>query len=106
MRREAPALFKLYIGLFCRPALLNSYWREYFVSADRLVRATLDRDIRSFDQRLYSTPNVRIQVPQPEMLVLEMKGSVRESKTVREAVTAFGWRISRNSKYARGLGVQ
>ncbi len=48
-----------WLARFPQPVLINSYWREYFATPDGAIRLTVDTDLRAFDQRSSSRPNLR-----------------------------------------------
>ena len=103
MRRALPPNMLNYISFISRPTLLISYEREYYATHDGRVRATIDHHIKSFDQRLSVEPNWLRPLLSPDLVVVEFKAAVEEEADLREATAAFGSRISRNSKYVRGL---
>ena len=103
VRRSLPPAMLPYANFTARPVVLNSYQREYFATVDGRLRVTIDHSIRSFDQRLSARPNWLHSTPAPDMVVVEMKASVEDEAAVRDAAPRFAWRLSRNSKYARGL---
>jgi len=85
------------------PAVLITYFREYFVSADGRVRLTLDQDIQVYEQRYASRCNDRHRDIFPEVVVLEIKYSEELDTEVRSVLGSLPGRLSRFSKYAVGL---
>ena len=77
--------------------------RKYFLSRDKKVRVTLDRDLDIYDQSRKSFPNYSLKSNLPKVLVLEVKFP----KELRDYVVhAFGdipLRGSRFSKYVSGF---
>ncbi|MCL0053647.1 polyphosphate polymerase domain-containing protein [Dehalococcoidia bacterium] len=98
-----PSSMVRYAGYTAYPALLNSYQREYYATLDGTIRATIDHGIRSFDQRLNAEANWQRPNLQSDIVVVEFKADMTNEADLRRATSAFGWRISRNSKYVRGL---
>ena len=85
------------------PTLFNHYEREYYVSRDGVLRATLDYDQIFYDQR----PSIKAQ-PDEEALfldtmVLELKTGVDHYDQLCEAIQHFPMQVSRNSKYVNGI---
>ena len=103
IRRSLPPALLPYANFTARPVVLNSYQREYFTTVDGRLRVTIDHGMRSFDQRFGARPNWLHSVPAPDMVVVELKAAVEDEAIVRDAAPRFGWRLSRNSKYVRGL---
>lgn len=85
------------------PAVLLTYQRDYFVSADGRVRVTLDQDIEVYEQRYACHLNERRPDAFPELVVLELKYSGELDAEVRSLIGSLPGRLSRFSKYAVGL---
>jgi hypothetical protein len=86
-----------------RPLILNSYWREYFVSGDEKVRLTLDYDQSAFSQWLSPKPNIRFRLPQVDEMIVEFKCNVDVSKELSDVISDFPLRSTRHSKYISAL---
>jgi hypothetical protein len=75
------------------------YRREYFASADRRVRLTLDRELAFFDQR----PRARLadaeRAPAQRLLVLELKCAPGDLDAAREIVGRLPIPLGRCSKF-------
>jgi len=82
---------------------LIQYKREYFVSWDKLVRVTLDRDVRIYDQLDRTQINANIQTACPDVAVLELKYAADLDVDVRNSLEALPQRLSRFSKYSTGV---
>lgn len=78
-----------------QPVLLVRYHRAYFVSFDRNIRLTLDREIR------YEKPGGAVYPW--EGMVLEIKYPPDRETDVAELMQYFPFRLSKHSKYARGM---
>lgn len=50
-----------------------SYEREYLATSDGRVRVTLDRDLKTWDQRFSSRLSRRWRTPTPDLMILECK---------------------------------
>jgi hypothetical protein len=83
--------------------LLVHYQREYYVSADGLVRVTLDSDQQVYDQRLSTRPNLRVRLPKSDQIVIEIKADREHAGRVEEIVADFPLPRNRNSKYVQGM---
>lgn len=86
-----------------QPVLLVRYRREYYVSADRKVRVTLDFEQAAYDQQLGLRPNLRVRLPISDLIVIEVKADRAHATRVQEIVADFPIPRSRNSKYAQGM---
>jgi hypothetical protein len=86
-----------------QPTLLNCYRREYYVTADGAIRATLDYAQVAYDQRLASRPNLSSPVIMPDFVVIELKSTPEHIDRLQEAIGRFPLPRSRNSKYVNGV---
>ncbi|MDJ0755774.1 MAG: VTC domain-containing protein [Ardenticatenaceae bacterium] len=98
----SPAFLPL-LNQHSRPAILNSYQREYFVTHDGLIRLTLDYDQRVFDQRMTLKPNRNRPVPLTKEVVIELKASPEQTERMVAIMGYFPLLRSRNSKYVKGM---
>ena len=90
--------------LALKPVLINRYNRQYFLSRDGSVRATLDCNIQ------YSTISEFINNRKPHFVnksnyVLEIKYLVDCEYKARDIGNRLAHRVSRNSKYVNGINV-
>jgi len=83
--------------------LINRYRREYYVSADEAIRATLDYAQVSFNQRLSSRPNLTRRLPIENFVVIEVKSAPDHYERLEQVMGFFPIRRSRNSKYVSGV---
>jgi len=81
------------------PAQWVRYRREYFTTADRRVRLTLDRELFFSDQRRLARLSDRERTPSPRVLVLELKCSPDDLDSARELVTRLPIPLGRCSKF-------
>lgn len=86
-----------------RPIILNSYQREYYVSADGRLRLTLDYDMRAYDQWLTAKPNIRFRLPQLDQMLIEFKCSVGDSGMLADVMSSFPLRSHQHSKYVSAI---
>jgi len=103
IRGQLPFGAKKWLEMSPQPVLINRYVRKYFLSKDKKVRITLDRDLDVFDQSRKPFPNYSSKSNLSKVLVLEVKFP----KELREHVVyTFGdipLRGSRFSKYVSGF---
>ncbi|MCB8945978.1 MAG: polyphosphate polymerase domain-containing protein [Ardenticatenaceae bacterium] len=86
-----------------QPTLINRYHREYYVTVDGAIRATLDYNQMAYDQRLSPRPNLQHPLPLPDLVVIELKAAPEHSERLQWAVGRFPIPRSRNSKYVNGI---
>jgi len=86
-----------------QPVILNRYEREYFVSQDGRVRATLDTHQSVYDQRYKPWPNVSRSANLPRTLVMEFKFDRNDRALASHLLQGLPLRVSRNSKYITGV---
>lgn len=82
-----------------QPMVVNRYRRTYFSSCDGRIRATIDRDLRAFDQRTYAALQLGRGAPQPDVVVLELKFVPEDRARVTEASVHLPAVVSAFSKY-------
>lgn len=81
------------------PAQWVRYLREYFTSADRRVRLTLDRQLAFFDQRRLARLADTERTPAPRVLVLELKCAREDLDRAREILARLPIPLGRCSKF-------
>lgn len=92
---------KLSSSLAClQPALYNSYERRYFLSACELYRITID-----YNMVFYNPAFSDFSVSKASLtdVVLELKYAVKDDKAARALSQQLSARLSKNSKYVRGV---
>jgi len=103
LRSKAGPNMALLLGLNPCPVLLNRYSRDYFISGDEYVRATVDKDLQFNDLRSSDGLGDAKRVVGPEICVVEFKSSVEDLSNLEKAVARFRYPKTRNSKYAIGV---
>lgn len=98
-----PPLARLWFEEHPAPVILNSYRREYYVSADGRVRVTLDLDQGVWDQRFSSHPNLTRAANLPQCLVVEVKCAKADRDLASRVLEGIPIRVSRHSKYVTGV---
>jgi SPX domain protein involved in polyphosphate accumulation len=84
------------------PTLVNHYCRQYFRSADRRVRLTIDSDLAFFRFRRHVN-SFLARVAVPALVVLELKYSDAASEAAASVANHLPFRMTRMSKYVFGL---
>ena len=82
---------------------INRYRREYFVSGNGRVRATIDTEQRIFDQRMRAMPNLHVPSVSQDTLVLELKFAPEDRLTANRILADVPMRIGRHSKYMNAV---
>ena len=79
------------------PLLTTHYNREYFVSNNKLIRATLDHNLESYDLRINGNKDILKNYYNNK--VLEIKYDISLDNFVRENLKTISVRLSKNSKF-------
>jgi|GEM_PF-304904 SPX domain protein involved in polyphosphate accumulation len=103
LRRETRGALSHLMAMYCYPVLMNSYNRQYFVTADGRVRLTVDSNLRFYDQRLSARINNRRARPPLHTLVVELKADQEHSNFVTDIASRYEFRATAFSKFALGL---
>ena len=87
-----------------QPALLNSYQRKYFVSADKKVRITLDEKMTYYS--IGPRNNTFIQrYEEKNAVILEMKYALDAADMASGISQHFPVRMTKSSKYVNGIDI-
>lgn len=98
---DAPAEVKHYLA-WHEPTLVNRYHRQYYRSADRHFRLTIDYDLQYF--HLGHEGHPLSEHPRPvDRIVLELKYPRAHEELANRVSNAFPFRLTRMSKYAVGV---
>ena len=84
------------------PALLNHYRRQYFRSADRRVRVTIDSGLEFCRFRRHGNSFLD-RFRAPRLIVLEIKYADPACSHATDIARAIPFRLTRMSKYVFGL---
>ncbi|MEZ5967142.1 MAG: polyphosphate polymerase domain-containing protein [Planctomycetota bacterium] len=103
IRRAVPAEARPWLDDLAEPTLITRYRRSYYVSADGAVRATVDRDLEAFDQRLGAFPRLHGAAPMPDILVLELKFARAQRARVVRQLGELALVASACSKFELGM---
>jgi hypothetical protein len=77
--------------------------REYFITPDMAIRATLDYDLVAYEQRMSSRPNLNRRLPVSPKVVIELKTMPEHHDRLQELMGFFPIIRSQNSKYVQGV---
>lgn len=81
------------------PVQWIAYQREYWTTADGLVRVTLDRDLQAFDLRLAARITSSARTFLPRILILEAKCAPGHHDVARQLIGALPVVVDRCSKF-------
>ncbi|WP_372798367.1 polyphosphate polymerase domain-containing protein [Pontiella sp.] len=97
----APATLRTAVDMRC-PSLVNRYARRYYLSADGLVRLTLDTNLQFYDPRNIAHP-LNHPVRDARALVVELKYDPDHAEHAAAIVNRLPFRLARCSKYVEGV---
>lgn len=86
-----------------QPALINRYCREYYVSQDGEIRATLDYNLEFFEQLHVIRPNLSARVHTPPVAIIEVKCAPEQASRLEAVMADFPLPRVRFSKYISGV---
>jgi len=102
--KELTPEYKILFDNNSEKILINRYKREYFISRDKKLRVTLDRNIEIFDQRTsFKKPNFRFKNFTQDYLVIEFKFNKEDKIFLNDLDINIPIKASRNSKYINGV---
>lgn len=103
LQEHARDVALVYLRSRDRPALLNSYVREYYESIDGQVRVTIDHHHHVYDQLTYSAPNLAFRLPDERRVVVEVKSSAHSPRRASSVLSCFPFQVEQHSKYLDGM---
>lgn len=86
---------------FIKPTILTRYKREYYISFNRHIRATLDSNIESFG--FQSNLNIDDNAQAEHQVILELKYPVKYDEEASSIASFFNHRLNKNSKYVNAV---
>jgi hypothetical protein len=98
-----PEQARLWLKVNPHPVILNRYYRNYLATHDGKLRATIDTQQCTYDQRYKGRPNVEHAANLPRALVVELKFDRAERKRASSIISGLPVRVARNSKYVIGV---
>lgn len=103
LRVQLPDAGRFWFDQSPLPVFLNRYEREYFVSGDGRVRATIDTQQRAYDQRYGGGLNADRPAVMQDTLVVEFKFARADRQDVVAMLRGFPLRIGRHSKFMNAM---
>ncbi|MFB9864455.1 polyphosphate polymerase domain-containing protein [Rufibacter immobilis] len=85
-----------------QPALLNQYYRHYYLSLDKKFRLTIDSNL-NYRRISYHTPRFLEKYFDREHIILEMKYGFHDDQEARFVSSQFPFLLTKSSKYVQGL---
>jgi len=96
--------YKILFNRNSEKILINQYKREYFISKNKKLRITLDKNIKIFDQRFtFEKPNFKFKNYTQDYLVIEFKFNKEDKILLNNLDINIPIKASRNSKYINGV---
>ena len=87
---------------YMEPALVNSYYRHYFQSADGRFRLTVDSSLQFFGLR-QGTGSLAPVPSRAATIIIELKFDLHHAEGAAPVANALPFRLSRCSKYVLGI---
>ena len=85
-----------------RPVLLNRYRRRYYESNDKKFRITIDDDQSFYKINAYNNEFLNKR-EDSESIIVELKYNMNSDSEVADITNAIPFRLTKSSKYARGI---
>ena len=85
------------------PTSIVSYDRKYLVSFDNKIRVTIDQNLKFFDQRHCSNPNLAWNKPSKNIVVIEVKTELSNESLLQNFFSEIPFSPSRFSKYCESI---
>ena len=86
-----------------RPVMINNYMREYYIDALGKIRITLDTRQKTYHQGFRPKPNLNLDMPLRNTMVLEVKAHPSHYKEIADVLAEFPLYSSAHSKYLEGM---
>ena len=103
INNNLPQKYQYYFKENSVPQIINQYHRDYFISNDKKIRVTVDKDHYVFDQRHYQFPNLKKKTLAQRFLVMEFKFNRNTINEISSLIKDVPIRSSRNSKYVNSI---
>jgi len=103
IKNKVPNDLALHYSTSSFPVLMNRYKRDYFLSADKRIRVTIDNDVQYFDQRLGLKMNKTNRNISPDILIMEVKVDANNVDSAKEFTKDVYLQRTKNSKYVVGV---
>ena len=83
------------------PIISTHYEREYLISADNLIRATVDFNLESIHLKNFS--QIKLNKNFSNITILEIKYPINLDSLLRKKLNNITLRLSKNSKYVNSV---
>ena len=103
LKQALPLAGQLWLAQNPLPIMINRYQREYYCTADELIRATIDTKQQVYDQRNWAQPNFSHQAATQDTLVVEFKFARQHRRLAVQLLSKIPVRIGRHSKYMNAV---
>jgi hypothetical protein len=103
IQENSSPYWRQWLSSAAQPALINRYRREYYVSQDGEIRATLDYNLAFFDQLHSLRPNLKTQAIMPSAAIIEVKSTAEQAVRLEAIMADFPLPRVRFSKYVSGV---
>jgi len=103
IKDQVPSDLFLHYSASSFPVLMNRYKRDYYLSADKKVRVTIDRDVQYFDQRSGLRLNKSYKNISPDILIMEVKVDEKNIESAKKITKDIYIQRTKNSKYVVGV---
>ncbi len=100
---KLPKKEKILFQFNSKPKIINQYHRDYFVSNDKKLRITVDKNHSIYDQRYFSYPNLKKKTLAQRIMVMEFKFERKDRYRIEKLMNYIPIRSSRNSKYVNSI---
>lgn len=103
IKKQVPERAIAHLNICTDPVLINRYYREYYESADRKLRVTIDRNQEFYKQHSFININFTYKKHTPNLMTVEMKCNYQERERASELLRNIPLRYSRYSKFVNGM---
>ncbi|MBL6931669.1 MAG: VTC domain-containing protein [Rhodospirillales bacterium] len=103
LKSALPGDGAIWLDQYSRAVLINRYRRQYFISTDGAFRVTVDDAVRTYNQWLSNSIDLKRPAERmPSGVIVEVKFGQGQQKRASEILDALALRRSRHSKYMTG----
>ncbi len=99
LRRQLDPIWRVNFDRGLTPVQWISYERDYFISGCGKVRVTVDRDLRSWDQREKWRLSNRFAAPIQRLIIVEVKCQPEHDQEARQVVVRLPLMVGKSSKF-------
>lgn len=100
-KKKVPGCIRTWLATF-EPALINRYTRQYYLSGDKVFRATIDSEMR-FGSLMRKEDMFLTWAEGSKDTVLELKYVPENDLKASEITSVFPFRVTKSSKYVIGI---